>query len=196
MVAEEDLAENGVKWLPAAPLNDTYGIVVRSEAAADLNVKTTSDLVALAKNSPEGLTMCGDETWTDRPDNLPALERTYGLTVPRDNITISAYALIFPSVDKGSPCNFGAIYQTDGRIAALDLTVLDDDKGAFLSYLPALTMTKERYAEVGPKVEELMAPLLDALDTDTITRLNGEVDVDGEFPEDVAQKWLEDEGYL
>lgn len=195
-VAEEDLAKNGVEWLPPAALNDTYAIVVRAEAADALNVKTLSDLAALAKNSPDDLTMCGDETWTARPDNLPALERTYGFTVPRENITVSAYSLIFNSADQGAPCNFGAVYQTDGRIAALGLTVLDDDQGAFLSYLPALTMVKERYAEVGPKVEELMNPLLASLDTETITRLNREVDVDGKFPEEVAEKWLKDEGYL
>ncbi len=195
-VAAEDLAANGISWLPPAPLDDTYGIVVRSEAAADLHVETTSDLIALAENSPEDLTICVDETFTDRPDNLPALERAYGLTVPRENITVSAYSLIFPSVDEGAICNFGAIYKTDGRIAALDLTVLDDDQGAFLSYLPALTMTQERYAQVGDRVAELMKPLLDALDTETMTRLNGEVDVDGEFPEDVAANWLTDEGYL
>jgi len=195
-VAAEDLAENGIKWLPAAPLDDTYGIVVRSEAAEDLNVETTSDLVRLAEESPEDLTICVDETFTDRPDNLPALERAYDFTVPRENITVSTYSLIFASVDEGDVCNFGAIYKTDGRIAALDLTVLDDDQGAFLSYLPALTMTEERYAEVGEEVLELMEPLLDALDTETITRLNGEVDVDGEFPEDVAENWLREEGYL
>jgi osmoprotectant transport system substrate-binding protein len=195
-VAAEDLAKNGVQWLPPAPLNDTYGIAVRSEAAGRLKVEKSSDLVKLAKTSPKDLTMCGDETWTDRPDNLPALEKTYGFTVPRGNIRISDYSLIFQAVDKGSPCNFGAIYQTDGRLQALGLKVLTDDKGAFLSYLPALTMSKERYAKVGPRVEALIKPLLSSLDTETITKLNGQVDVKGDFPEDVAKQWLQDKGLL
>ena len=195
-VAAEDLAANGIHWLSPAPLNDTYTIVVRGAAAGPLKVEKTSDLVELAKSSPKDLTMCGDETWTARPDNLPALEKTYGLTVPRQNLRISSYSLIFQAVAKGSPCNFGAVYATDGRIAGLGLKVLTDDKGAFPSYLPALTMTKARYAKVGPRVEDLMKPLLSALDTPTITELDGQVDIKGEFPEDVAKKWLKEKGFL
>jgi osmoprotectant transport system substrate-binding protein len=195
-VAEEDLAKNGVKWLPPASFNDTYGIAVREEAAEELQVTTTSDLAELVSRSAKDATLCVDESFGDRPDGLPAVENKYGFDWPDKAVTVSDYALIFPSTDKGKPCNFGAVYTTDGRLSALGLKVLEDDKGAFISYLPALTMTKERYASVGEKVEQVVEPLLSALDQETITRLNAEVDVDGEFPEDVAEKWLTEQGFL
>ncbi len=194
-VASEDLAENDVKWLPPANFSNTYGIAVRSELASEQGLATTSDVAALAESSPEDLTLCVDESFGDRPDGLPAVERAYDFEWPEDRVTVSDYALIFPSIDKGDPCNFGAIYTTDGRLPALDLTTLEDDQGAFLSYLPALTMMNDRYEAVGADVEELTAPLLD-LDEAEISELNARVDVDGEFPEDVAEDWLTEQGLL
>ena len=195
-VAEEDLAANGIHWLAPATFNDTYGIAVRAEAAGDLGVETLSDLAALGAESPEDLSLCVDESFGDRLDGLPAVEKAYGFDWPDDQLTVSDYALIYPSTDEGDPCNFGSVYTTDGRLSALDLTVLEDDRGAFISYLPALTMTEDGYGEVGSEVEELIEALLAALDQETITALNAAVDVDGEFPEDVAEAWLQEQGLL
>ncbi len=194
-VAQEDLEKNNVKWLPPANFSNTYGIAAPSDLANELGVNTISDVARLAESSPQRLTLCVDESFGDRPDGLPALEETYGFDWPRHMLTVSDYALVFTSVDKGDVCNFGAVYTTDGRIVAQDLTVLEDDKDAFLSYLPAITMMKNRYDQVGEQVSELIAPLL-KLDQDTITKLNARVDVEGEFPEDVAEDWLSNQGLL
>ena len=194
-VAQEDLEANDVKWLPPADFSNTYGIALRSELATELGVDSLSDLAGLLETSPEELTICVDEGFGDRPDGLPAVEKAYGFTWPEDQITVSDYALVFTSIDQGDPCNFGAIYTTDGRLPALDLTTLEDDNNAFLSYLPAITMTEDRYDSVGAEVEELLAPLL-ALDESTISALNAEVDVDGMFPEDVAEEWLKEQDLL
>lgn len=194
-VADEDLESNNVMWLPPANFSNNYGIAVRSSTANELGLETLSDLARLAESSPERLTLCVDESFGDRADGLPAVEKAYGIDWPRRLVTVSDYALVYTSVDKGDPCDFGSVYTTDGRIAAQNLTVLEDDKAAFLSYLPAITMMKDRYAEVGKDVREIIAPLLD-LDQDTITELNARVDVEGEFPEDVAEDWLNDQGLL
>ncbi|MQA76603.1 MAG: glycine/betaine ABC transporter substrate-binding protein, partial [Solirubrobacterales bacterium] len=170
-VAQEDLEHNNVMWLPPAIFSNTYGIAVRSSLTEELGLRTMSDLPRLADSSPQRLTLCVDESFGDRPDGLPAVEETYGFDWPQRLLTVSDYALVFTSVDTGDPCNFGAIYTTDGRIAAQELTVLGDDKDAFLSYLPAITMMKDRYDQVGDQVSEIIAPLL-KLDQDTITKLN------------------------
>lgn len=194
-VAEEDLQKNDVKWLPPANFSNTYGIAASAEVAKDLDLQTISDVAQLAQSSPEKLTLCVDESFGGRPDGLPALEQAYGFDWPQQQITVSDYALVFPSIDAAKPCNFGAVYSTDGRLPALGLTLLNDDKNVFLSYLPAITMMEPRYAEVGQQVEQLIAPIL-GLDEAAIAELNAAVDVDGQFPEDVAEDWLREQGLL
>ena len=43
-----------------------------------------------------------------------------------------ATGAIYAATDQGE-CNFGEVFTTDGRIKALDLTVLEDDKNFFPS---------------------------------------------------------------
>lgn len=188
-VAAEDLEKNDIKWLRPANFSNTYGIAVRADFAKKNNLTTLSDLARFAKSAPDKLSLCVDESFGDRPDGLPALEHAYGFDWPRRELSTSDYALVFTSLAKSAPCDFGAVYTTDGRIIAQHLTVLEDDKDAFLSYLPALTMKKARYDKVGKRVATLTAPLL-KLDQTTMTRLNAKVDVDGDLPEDVAEDWL------
>src|SRR5919197_2314899 len=52
-VAQRDLAENNIKWLEPAPLNNTYAFAVRNAALADLaNPKNLSDVSKLAASDP------------------------------------------------------------------------------------------------------------------------------------------------
>lgn len=195
-VGAEDREQNGVVWLPPADINNTYAIAIRSEAAEEIGVTTLGDFAELLERDPAAMTLCVDTTFADRPDGLPAIEETYGFTWPADQITVSDYALVYPSVDEGQPCNFGEVYATDGRVVGLDLTLIEDPEGAFLSYLPAPLMLEDTYENHGEVIAELLAPMTDALDQETITALNARVDVDGEFPEQVAEDWLREDGLL
>jgi osmoprotectant transport system substrate-binding protein len=47
--------------------------------------------------------------------------------VPNSNVKTLATGAIYAATDQGE-CNFGEVFTTDGRIKALDLTVLEDDK--------------------------------------------------------------------
>nr|MBA3419455.1 glycine/betaine ABC transporter substrate-binding protein [Geodermatophilaceae bacterium] len=47
-----------------------------------------------------------------------------------------------------------------------------------------------------PAIEEIMAPISEALTDEEITALNALVDVDGETEEDVARQWMEDNGFV
>ena len=70
------------------------------------------------------------------------------------------------------------MFTTDGRIIALDLVLLEDDRKFFPKYNPAITMRKE-FAEAHPQVADVMAPISAALTNEEITELNRRVDVDG-----------------
>lgn len=196
-VAEQDLEENDVHWLaPPAPANNTFAVVVRSEAQEDLGVETLSDVGDLINEQPEATTFCTDSEFASRDDALPGLEETYGYEFPDANIQTVAIGVIPSAVDEGDLCNFGVMQSTDGRIAALDLAVLEDDENFFPLYNPALTMRQETFEEHGEQLEDLFVPVSEALTTETLQTLNAAVDVDGEDPASVAEDWLGEEGFI
>jgi osmoprotectant transport system substrate-binding protein len=75
------------------------------------------------------------------------------------------------------------------------MIVLEDDKNFFLKYDLALTINNDVYTD-NPALEDLFTPVAEALTTEELQQLNAQVDVEG-LPEDqVAQKWLEDNGFI
>ncbi|MEA2843887.1 MAG: osmoprotectant transport system substrate-binding protein [Actinomycetota bacterium] len=192
-VAKADLDKNGVTWLEPALFNNTYAIAASSETAKDLNVTSLSDLAPLQQKNPNALTLCAAAEFLARNDGLPGLEKAYGVSFA-GKVSELELGLVYASIDKGEPCKFGEVFATDGRIAALDLTVLKDDKQFFPSYLPSLTVRKG--VDKIPQLKELFAPVAAALDTKTMQDLNSRVDVKGEQPEDVARAFLQDKGLI
>ena len=195
-VAEADLEQNDIKWLsPPAPANNTFAITVSNENAEDLGVQTISDLGRLIEERPEEATFCTDSEFATRDDALPGLEETYGFEFPDQNIKTVAIGVIPSSVDEGEPCNFGVMQATDGRIPALDLTVLEDNEDFFPLYNPALVMREETFEEY-PQMQDLISPIAEELDTETLQNLNAAVDSEGREPEDVAEEWLSEQGFI
>ncbi len=193
-VAEADAA-NDVKWLEPAPFNNTYAIAMASEESEESGISSLSDMAAYAEENRENTTLCAAAEFLTRDDGLPGLEDAYGFEVPDENISELELGLVYPSVDEGEPCIFGEVFATDGRIAALDLAVLEDDQNFFPSYLPALNVRQEVFDQ-HPQIADLFAPIAEALDTETMQTLNARVDVDGEDPADVARDWLEENGFI
>ena len=194
-VAKEDLAKNDVQWLALAPVNNTYAIATSASTSEEAAVTTISDFAELASSKPEDATLCAASEFIDRGDGLPGLEKAYGFDLSEQALTEVELGIIFTRVPQGSPCKFGEVFATDGRIPANDMVVLEDDKNFFVAYNLALTMNKSVYDE-HPELEELFAPIAEKLTTEELQKLNSQVDVDG-LPEDqVAQKWLEDNGFI
>ncbi|MGI8657917.1 MAG: glycine betaine ABC transporter substrate-binding protein [Candidatus Limnocylindria bacterium] len=191
-VAEAD-AENGIAWLDPAPFNNTYAIALASEAASELGLTSMSDLAAYAADNPAETTLCGAAEFLGRDDGLPGLEAAYDFEF--SDVSELELGLVYTSIDSQDPCVFGEVFATDGRIAGLDLTVLEDDENFFPSYLPSLNVRQE-VLDANPGIADLFAPVSAALDNDTMTALNAQVDVDGEQPADVAAAFLEENGLL
>ncbi len=195
-VAQEDLEKNDVKWLsPPAPANNTFAIVTSSENYEELGVKELSDMERLINEQPEEATFCTDSEFASRDDALPGLEKAYGYQFSDKNIKTVAIGVIPNAVDKGEPCNFGVMQATDGRIPALDLKIIEDNENFFPLYNPALTMRQEVFQE-NEQLTDLFAPVTKKLTTETLQKLNASIDVDGEDPADVAEEWLQKEGFI
>ncbi|CAA9508670.1 MAG: hypothetical protein AVDCRST_MAG05-2886 [uncultured Rubrobacteraceae bacterium] len=194
-VAKEDLGENGIRWLAPAPANNSFAIAVRSEAAEVLGVETLSGFAALSELRPEDATLCAADEFLSREDGLPGMEEAYDFELPEENIVETQEGRIYGAIDEGENCNFGEVFETDGRIEALDLTLLRDDKRFFPIYNPSLSVREEVMAE-HPGISEVFAPISSELDNETLRGLNAAVAVDGEPAEDVARQFLRETGAL
>src|SRR5690606_39482634 len=105
---------HGIAWLDPAPFNNTYAFAVRADRAQELGVKKLSDVAALPADQQ---TFCIESEFSTRDDGWPGLRAAYGLA---DNITMLDTGVIYTATEKGDDCTFGEVFQTDGRIAALD----------------------------------------------------------------------------
>ena len=188
--------KNKIAVLERAPANNTYALAVRSEAAEDLGVEKLSDMKKLIEERPEDATVCVESEFNSRDDGLPGMEKTYGFKFPKENVKLFDTGVVYTETDKGKECNFGEVFITDGRIPALDLTVIEDDKKFFPVYNPALNVRQEIYDEYGEQLDQVFTPIAQALENDTLAQMNAAVDVDGELPEDVAEEWLTKNGFV
>jgi osmoprotectant transport system permease protein len=80
-------------------------------------------------------------------------------------------------------------FSTDGRIAALGLTVLTDDRHVIPPY-DAVLLASPRLVREAPDVLGALRPLAGAIDADRMRHLNAEVDQNGESPAAVARAFI------
>jgi osmoprotectant transport system substrate-binding protein len=185
-------AEIGIAWLDPAPFNNTYAFAIRSSEGDELGVKTLSDVAELPQ---EDQTFCIESEFSTRDDGWPGLKSAYGFDAPDSNVVMLDTGIIYTAAQKGDDCNFGEVFQTDGRISALDLVVMEDDKSFFPSYQGGFTLKQETLDEY-PAIAEVLEEVSPLLTTEVMQSLNQRVDVDGEDPEDVAIEWLEEQGLI
>ncbi|GGR18346.1 MULTISPECIES: glycine betaine ABC transporter substrate-binding protein [Agromyces] len=185
-------AANGIAWLDPAPLNNTYAFAIRADKAKELGVKTLSDVAALPV---EEQTFCVESEFSTRDDGWPGLKAAYGIDVPDSNVALLDTGVIYTATQKGDDCNFGEVFQTDGRIPALDLVVMEDDLQFFPAYQGAFTLKQSTLDEY-PEIADVLGLLTPLLTTEQMQKLNALVDVDGEDPEDVATDWLTEQGLI
>ncbi|QIK63301.1 glycine betaine ABC transporter substrate-binding protein [Leucobacter viscericola] len=190
-----DQAKNGITWLKPAPANNTYAVAVEAKKGKELGVSTLSEYAALANKDAAAASFCGAAEFFGRNDGWPGLEKAYGFDLPRDNTSELAAGAVYNGIAKQNPCNFGEIFATDGRVQALGLTVLKDDKKFFTPYNPAVAVRSD-VLKKNPQLADIMAPISEALTDEALQKLNAQVDVDGSTPADVAKKWLQDEGFI
>ncbi|QGN34520.1 glycine betaine ABC transporter substrate-binding protein [Microlunatus sp. Gsoil 973] len=194
-VRDKDLKENQLVWTDPSPMNDTYGLAATEATAKKLGVEKLSDLKKLPVKQR---TFCLEDEFASRSDGFQPMLKAYGLKygvdVPKKNVKIFDAGAIYSATAKGV-CNFGEVYTTDGRIAALHLSVLADDNRFFPVY-NGCAVWRQEVVEKYPQTRKLVDPLAAKLTDKTMTELNGKVDVGGQTPTKVAEDWLRSEGFI
>ncbi|QIS13808.1 glycine betaine ABC transporter substrate-binding protein [Nocardia arthritidis] len=194
-VRDADRTRHGIVWADVAPMNNTYAIATSKRVAAETGVTTLSDYARLIDTDPAAATTCVGTEFNVRQDGFPGMAKRYGIDPGKVRKQIVLDPIVYQAVADANQCRFGSVATTDGRIGALDLQPLRDDRGFFPKYNAALVIRKA-VADAHPRIAAIMAPISALLTNETATELNRQVDVDGREPADVARDWLVAKGFV
>lgn len=175
----------GLTWLDYAEANDGQGLFISKAASDEYGITTISDL----QKNAENLRFASQGEFDEREDGLPGLEKVYG---PFNWKSSKIYdnGLKY-NVVENDEADVAPAYTTEGRLAEADkFVLLEDDKQAWPPYNLA-PVVRDSVLEENPDIPEILGRIDAALDTETITALNAQVDVDKEEYEDVAASFYE-----
>jgi osmoprotectant transport system substrate-binding protein len=192
-VRERDLEQNDLVWLQPAEANNTWAMSVRGELAREHSLSTLEDLAAYLEQGGE-FKFAASAEFVESPQALPAFQEAYGFSLSDDQLLVlsggNTAATMRAAAQQTSGVNAAMTYGTDGGLQALDLVVLEDSLGVQPVYQPA-PVVRESVLAAHPEIESLLAPVFQALDLETLQRLNGDVAVNGLDPRQVAADFLE-----
>ncbi|SFS84489.1 glycine betaine ABC transporter substrate-binding protein [Saccharopolyspora flava] len=194
-VRKQDLERNGVAWTAVDyQVDNTYAFAVNQDAAKRLGVQNLSDIQRIVTERPQDATFCVDTEFASRNDGLPGVEQTYGFKTNPDNVKVLTEGAIYQATADGT-CTFGEVFTTDGRIEALNLKVLADDKQFFPRYNVGVTLRDEMLKRY-PQLTQVFQPISERLTNEELMKLNAQVDVQGRDPADVARDWMAEQGLI
>ncbi|KIA65698.1 glycine/betaine ABC transporter substrate-binding protein [Nocardia vulneris] len=194
-VRAADLAAHGMVWTAMAPMNNTYALVTSSATAQRTGVRTLSDYAKLVGTDPEAAATCVGTEFNVRQDGYPGMARKYDIDTGKVRKQIVQDPIVYQAVADAKQCRFGSVAATDGRIPALDLVLLQDDRAFFPKYNAAVVM-RASFADAHPQVATILEPISKRLTNEAITELNRQVDVEGREPAEVARDWMVAEGFV
>lgn len=157
---------HGILALGPLGFENAYALAMRRERAEALGVRTISDLMRVAPQ----LAIGGDFEFFGRVE-WQSLRETYGLRFASQREYQSTF--VYRAVADGAVDVISA-FSSDGRIAALDLVVLEDDRGAIPPYDAVLLVSPAR-ANDEPFLAALR-PLVNAIPVDAMREASLMVD--------------------
>lgn len=172
-----------LSWTAPFGFNNTFAILVRRADAERYHLAKISDLARLAPRWKAGF---GYE-FLERADGFTGLSRVYGITFSAPP-TAMDLGLTYRALADGN-VDVIAGNSTDGQIAALRLSSLEDDRHYFPPYQAAPVIRAEvlqRYPAVGIALGELNGKISDA----EMRRLNALADVQHQDIKIIARDWL------
>ncbi len=197
VVSETDLERNQLIWLDYTPFNNTYTIMMRQSDANELGITTLSDLAAAINEgvdapSPGVWNFATDHEYTIRDDGYPGLQELYGFEFA-EVITMDL-GITYGALRDGDVVTAMG-FATDGRIAAFDLVNLVDDLNFHPVYNCSPVIRQDTLEEF-PQIAEILNPIARALDAETMSSLNMQVDIEERLPSEVAEEWLIEQGFI
>ena len=182
----------GICWNDEGKFNDTNGLAIKAADKAKYGPTLTA-FSAYLKAHPS-TKLCVNSEFQTRPDGIPGLNQTYGNNFNGPGLTASSQSTFEAAIASGQ-CEAGEVYTTDSAIAAKNLAVLEDDKKFFPPDNVGL-LIRSTVQKAHPEIGAIMQPVIDKLDTATMTDLNKQVEIDNLKVEDVAKTFLTQNKFL
>ena len=177
-----------VEVSPPLGFENTFAILVRGADARRLKLKTMSEALPYARGWRAGF----GQDFMSRADGYPGFSRSYGVKFadqPREmDLSLTYIALASSNVD------LIAGNSTEGRIAALDLVQLEDDRHYFPPYQAVYLVRNDSLSRV-PVLRKVLANLANAISTEEMRRLNYEVDANKRSQAEVVRAWIQRKGF-
>ncbi|CAO4180580.1 ABC transporter substrate-binding protein [Methylorubrum populi] len=184
-------AARGLVWLARAPADNTWLIAVQGRLARERSLVTMADFAGAVR--ADLIRLAASTEFVESPAALPSFEAAYGFNLPLSRIISlpgGDTAVTARAAAEGiSGVNAGMVYGTDGALAALDLTVMSDPKGAQVVYEPAPVIRAETLAR-HPQIRDALDSVFARLDAETLRQLNAAITVEGRTASAVAADWL------
>ena len=191
--ARLDKDAHNIVWLQPAKANNTWAMSVRGDLAREKSLETLEDLAAYINNGG-AFKFAASAEFVESASALPAFQEAYGFTLNSDQLLVlsggNTAATLRAAALNNNDVNGAMTYGTDGGLNALDLKVMADTLGVQPVYQPAPIVLAE-VLEAYPKIREVLEPIFESLDLETLQRLNGEVAVNGVLAETVARQYLD-----
>lgn len=178
----------GIEWLNLVGLDNKYVLVMRKDRARTLKVVKISDLARVKDEASIG----GTHEFMNREDGLQGLQKV--LKVKFANARGMDPGVIYTAVDQGK-VDVGSGFATDGRIAAMDLLILEDDLQFFAPGLLAPIVRGEIIAKY-PEVRAVLEKLGGMVDTVAAQKLNRQFDGEAKDARTIAATYLKEKGLL
>lgn len=185
VVKEEYEKQFSLTWLESSKANDGQGLAIRTALAEELGIYTISDLQAHA----DQIRFASQGDFDQREDGIPGLEKVYG---PFEFASSKVYdSGLKYQLLKNDEADVTPAYTTDGPLADKEqFTLLEDDRQMWPPYYLA-PVVRDNVLEAHPDVADVLNKVSAALDTDTLTSLNAQVDVEKREYEEVAAEFWE-----
>lgn len=182
-------AEKGLVWLNPSKANNTYALAMRSDDAKQRGISTLSDFAEqMRQESEPPMAIALNAEFYARKDGFRPLQKAYKFKASREQVKRMDTGLTYDAL-KGKEVDAALVFATDGRIKAFDFTVLKDDKQFFPDY--AITpVVRQETLDANPELAEQMNALSAAIDGDTMSMLNQQVDVERRSISEVASQFL------
>ena len=189
--AQADFEAKGLVAYPPTPFSSANAVGMLAANAEELGISSISDL-----EDHQDLTLYGSPECRQRIDCLAGLEEYYGLTGLRENFTPIDIGLRYEVLDKGD-ADLSILFTTDAQLfTSSDYTLLEDDKGVLPAGNVTFVASQDAADEAGPDFGETIEKVQGNLSLEVMQELNARVDIDKEKPEEAAQQYLEEFGYI
>ena len=182
------LDTKGLAGFDATKAVDTNALVMTKAKADQLGIKSLSDLASKGKD----LKLGGPADCETNAFCIPGLKKVYNLDLSGKFQALETSA-VAPALDAGS-IDVALLFSTDGRIAAKNYVLLEDDKQMLAAdnVIPVVKKDLASNSDLKTAVNAISAKIT----TDELIKMNKRFDVDKEDAAAIAKDFLTQQGLI